>query len=329
MREIDPNKLVLEGRRLSAEDANGLEASLVENPNDVPARIKLIGYYSLSWQEPSLTERTRHILWLIAYHPELGATPLIHIDETLSPDAYAEASRLWHVALAQQPNNPAVLMSASKFFMFADSAFSKELLRRGAALEPDVADWHKSIGNLCMLTARHDESERVTTAREALAEFQSALDLEPSDTGRYQLMIDAANAASFADVFDTATAFAELLLADAPKFEGSWIHGNGLHHAHIVLGRVALARGDVQLAKEQLLASAEGPTSPQLGSFDPDQQLALALLSRGERDAVLAYAEACKHKFGASLSLLGALFRPADGERPRLEVVRDSNDENR
>jgi tetratricopeptide (TPR) repeat protein len=323
MRPIDPSELFLKGRRLSAEDANGLELRLVESPNDLPARITLLGYYSVTWQEPSLTERNRHILWLVAHHPELDVGPLARIDETLSPDAYAEASRLWHVALAQQPNNPAVLKSASKFVTFADPAFSKELLRHGAALEPDCADWHKSIGNLCMLTARHDEGERVTAAREALAEFQKALDLEPSDTGRYQLMIDSAEAASFADDFDTAMAFAERLLTDAPKFEGSWIHGNGLHHAHIVLGRVALARGDVQSAKEHLLASAEGPTSPQLGSFGPDQQLALALLSRGERDGVVAYAEACKHRFGVSLGMLGALFRSADGEPPRLQVVRN------
>jgi hypothetical protein len=58
-----------------------------------------------------------------------------------------------------------------------------------------------------------------------------------------------------------------------------------------------------------------------MSSFGPDQDLALALVARGERDAVLAYAEACKHSFGAGLGMLGALFRTLDGESPRLQVV--------
>jgi hypothetical protein len=304
-----------------------LELSLAKNPDDVNARIKLLGYYSNDLQG-SAKERNGHSLWLIAHRPELDLSMFTHIDET-SPGAHAEATRLWHVALVKHPSNPAVLKAASRFFTFADRAFSKELLHRGAALEPDGADWHKSLGHLCMLDVRHEEPDGVAIAREALVEFQKALDLEPSDSGRYGLMIDAAKAASFANDFDTATAFAERLLAEAPKFEGTWIHGNGLHHAHIVLGRVALARDDVQLAKEHLLASVNGPTSPQLGSFGPDQQLAVALLARGERDAVLAYAEACKHRFGASLGLLGSLYRSPDGEPPRLHVVRDADGERR
>ncbi|HTL33164.1 MAG TPA: hypothetical protein VL326_08570 [Kofleriaceae bacterium] len=134
-------------------------------------------------------------------------------------------------------------------------------------------------------------------------------------------MIDAAKAAFFANDFERATTYAARVLADAPRFEGTWNHGNGLHHAHILLGRVALNRDDVQAAKEHLLASSRVPTSPQMSSFGPDQDLALALVARGERDAVLAYAEACKHSFGAGLGMLGALFRTLDGESPRLQVV--------
>ena len=50
VRTTDSHEMWLEGRRLSAADANALELSLAENPNDVRARIKLLGYYSVDWQ---------------------------------------------------------------------------------------------------------------------------------------------------------------------------------------------------------------------------------------------------------------------------------------
>lgn len=43
-----------------------------------------------------------------------------------------------------------------------------------------------------------------------------------------------------------------------------------------------------------LRAAGETPGSPQLNSFGPNMTLAKDLLERGERDAVLAYFEACR-----------------------------------
>jgi tetratricopeptide (TPR) repeat protein len=312
----DWHQVWLEGHKLSADDVKALEASLAQSPDDLRTHMQLLGYYSVDYPLRSTKQRDAHALWVIANHPELDLYPITEIEESFSPEAYPEAHRLWRSALEQQPNNTARLKAASQFFTFADPAFAKELLRRGLELEPSAAHWHAAIGELCML-----HSERLETAQEALIEFERALDLESSDLGRYDLMIDAAKAAFFANDFERATTYATRVLAEAPRFKGTWLHGNGVHHAHIVLGRVALSRDDVQAAKEHLLASAQVPTSPQLSSFGPDQDLALALVARGERDAVLAYAEACKHSFGAGLGMLGSLFRTPDGESPRLQVV--------
>jgi tetratricopeptide (TPR) repeat protein len=303
----------LEGHKLSTDEAKALEASLAESPDDLRAHIQLLGYYAL---DLASKQRNVHALWLIANHPELDLWPISEIEESFAPEAHAEAGLLWRAAVEQQPNNGARLKAASAFFTFADRAFAKELLRRGHVLEPNGAHWHAAIGELCML-----DSERLESAQEALLEFERALDLESSDLGRYDLMIDAAKAAFFANDFDRATTYATRVLAEAPRFNGTWLHGNGVHHAHIVLGRVALSRDDVQAANEHLMASTQVPTSPQLSSFGPDQDLALALVARGERDAVLAYAKACKHSFGAGLGMLGAVFRTPDGESPRLQVV--------
>ena len=82
-----------------------------------------------------------------------------------------------------------------------------------------------------------------------------------------------------------------LQLAEAdPK---DWNYGNAVHKAHLILGRVALARGDFDTAEAELLASARTPGSPQLASFGPNMQLALELLKANRKDAVLEYFRLC------------------------------------
>lgn len=116
----------------------------------------------------------------------------------------------------------------------------------------------------------------------------------------------AAPAAFRAGDMAKAAALANALLAEAPKFENDWNYCNAIHVGHLVLGRVALAAGDVKEAKRQLLKSAQGsgeadPTtdvkqfkgSPQMISFGPDMRLAQELLEKGEKDTVLKYLDLC------------------------------------
>ncbi len=61
----------------------------------------------------------------------------------------------------------------------------------------------------------------------------------------------------------------------------------------MVLGLLALDQDDLPSAREHLLESARTKGSPQLNSFGPNMRLALALLEKGEKDAVLSYLELC------------------------------------
>ena len=69
--------------------------------------------------------------------------------------------------------------------------------------------------------------------------------------------------------------------------------GNRIHHGHLTLGRIALAEGNLEEAKNRLLKAGETPGSPQLNSFGPKMDLAKALLERGETVVVLRYFELC------------------------------------
>ena len=64
--------------------------------------------------------------------------------------------------------------------------------------------------------------------------------------------------------------------------------------------------GDIERAKEHLLAAGNTSGSPQLNSFGPNMTLAKELLEQGERDVVLEYFRLCA-KFWKSRSHLGTL----------------------
>ena len=94
--------------------------------------------------------------------------------------------------------------------------------------------------------------------------------------------------------FTRAKELAERALELAPLYQGNWNYGNALHSAHSVLGLIALNRGDVSVAVEELKKAGATPGSPQLHSFGPTMQLAKELLRCGQTEPVLSYFEQCR-----------------------------------
>ena len=93
--------------------------------------------------------------------------------------------------------------------------------------------------------------------------------------------------------FDKAKAYADELLQMAPHYRGDWNYGNAIHHANVILGRLALRSGNVKAAKEYLIKAGNTPGSPQLDSFGPNMTLAKDLLEKGERKVVIEYFQLC------------------------------------
>jgi hypothetical protein len=92
---------------------------------------------------------------------------------------------------------------------------------------------------------------------------------------------------------DRAASLARELLAIAEHYRTDFDYGNAVHHGHLILGLVALRRGDRVTAGQELLAAGHTPGSPQLSSFGPNMKLARDLLKAGEREVVLRYFEEC------------------------------------
>jgi tetratricopeptide (TPR) repeat protein len=100
--------------------------------------------------------------------------------------------------------------------------------------------------------------------------------------------------------------FARKALAAAKDYPDDWNYGNAIHDGHMVLGRIALARGNRIEARDHLLLAGQTRGSPQLGSFGPNVSLARDLLEIGERETVLEYFRLCRIFWKSEI-------RPLDG----------------
>jgi hypothetical protein len=83
------------------------------------------------------------------------------------------------------------------------------------------------------------------------------------------------------------------LLTLGRRFPDYWDSGNAIHHGHLLLGRVAMTRGDYERAERELIAAGGTPGSPQLDSFGPNCRLALELLEVGRVQPVLEFLRLC------------------------------------
>lgn len=101
-----------------------------------------------------------------------------------------------------------------------------------------------------------------------------------------------AKAAFAAGDYQRALDYADEALA-ASKHGVFWWTGDAIHQGNLVLGRLAMRKGNLEEAKRALLAAGKAPGTSSLASTGPGMQLAKELLDRGESAAVLQYLEEC------------------------------------
>ena len=279
------------GWDLTAAEAAELERGLAANPEDLNARARLLGYYFRHHRtDPS--RRAGHILWFIRNAPEAEVLegPEAQIMPVLDPEGFAAAKEAWLQQIESEPRNVTLLRHAAAFFTLSDETFSAELLMRAEDVEPSSAEWARELGQIHWREARQfPEGWDAALAERALADFERAYALSEA-SGRGPLLPELAMAAFVIGDTDKARTYAETMLADIPD---DWNRGNRVHYGNLVLGRVALADGDLRGAAQYLLAAGRTPGSPQLNSFGPDMALARDLLERGETQTVLRYLALC------------------------------------
>lgn len=289
--------------QISAKDAEALEKALDTNPSDLAAREQLIRYYfqeMIASRTPELEEkRVKHVLWLIEHHPEseLAGSPeagIMPMGSSESMEGYQRGKQLWLRQVENHPDSQRILRNAAQFLLLSDGKISRELLEKAWALDPSDAETSSALAQSYKLEMAHVSSsdEKAALAKKALSIRERALE-KTDGAQKFYVLGDLAKSALEAGEPEKAQQYASELLQSAQKFPNDWNYGNALHEGNIVLGRVALQRGDIEGAKEHLLAAGQTPGSPQLDSFGPNMTLAKELLGKGERDTVLAYLQSC------------------------------------
>ena len=136
---------------------------------------------------------------------------------------------------------------------------------------------------------RRMRKARLVRATDSLSEWEKAATQEEA----FYAVAAAAFAAYDLEKFAEAEAIAHRANQLAPLFEENWNVGNVLFAGHTVLGLLALRRGDVELAIQELHTSAKNGGSPQLGSFGPTMRLAKELVELGRTEEVIAFLHQC------------------------------------
>jgi tetratricopeptide (TPR) repeat protein len=290
----DAYDLVRRGGELSAKQAESLEKTIAGNPDDVDGRVKLLGYYSRKQYQDSTARKNleEHVLWLIRNAPESDVfrTGYATLDATMSRDAYAQGKEAWIAQLDSDPENLAVLEHASDFFQQHDRELAIETLQKGRVLDPDEPKWPAALGQIYSLDMiTRSRKAKTEAAVRALEQFEIAYELS-TEMGRDVLRANLAKTALVANRPGKAKKYAEEMLSNNAA---GWNYGNNIHAGNSILGRLALADGDVEKAKAYLLKAGATPGSPQLNSFGPDMTLAQELLRKGETEVVLEYFDLC------------------------------------
>jgi TonB family protein len=133
------------------EDVPALERRLAADPEDEQTRAQLLNYY---WKNKMEEKRIPLALWLIEHHPEsrlheyltAAVSPYGLWHHSGSPDAYAEARRLWWEQVNEHPQDARVLGNAA-YALGAGSLWDEvDLMKRAQAVAPQ--NWTKPLAYL-------------------------------------------------------------------------------------------------------------------------------------------------------------------------------------
>jgi hypothetical protein len=157
-------------------------------------------------------------------------------------------------------------------------ALAEHWLRRARELSPSDVEWNNPLGN-----AVRQRAQRTNDPTEKLRLLAEAYTLLP-DNAKPGIRADMA-VAEFAAGDDVSAERDAHAMADTPSSPFEYNLGQTL------LGRLAVARGNVAEAKDRLLASLNPPAKFKNPVFEPNMTLAQDVYDSGDHDAVVQFLE--------------------------------------
>lgn len=142
---------VQNGAKLSPDLRDGLEAIVRLNPSDFSARLRLLGYYTLTGGLDAATRKHEHVIALIREAPDqpiLGTIIGFSLTGTGPGDErYDAESSAWESACQRHPT-AAVFANAARFFGRYECDRAARLYRRAAQLDPGSSAYRRDLASV-------------------------------------------------------------------------------------------------------------------------------------------------------------------------------------
>lgn len=232
----------------------------------------------------------------------MGGPGQFRTDPALRDSAPARAARQeiessqnpWLLGGAGATVGGAILIENQAQIRFGDDdmpALAERWTRRAVAIDPTIEQLRSQLTSI--LRARANGSD---DPRERARLFSEILSLA-READRPRLLPELAKAEFEAGADEAAGRDAQRALDSLPEIPGrnANLAAELINRANSVLGRIALARGDLSQAKARLRASLAVPSDATAFRFNgPDLSLAEDLADAGESDAVTEFLEASR-----------------------------------
>jgi len=313
---------VQDGRDISEIEASDLEARLAKNPNDLPARLKLIGYYERVGRDKEIfSAGLEHILWMIDHRPADYVCYTLSLGENHSDEQYAEFERHWIEQVKRHPNDDKVVGNAGSSINHKNRALSWQYFKRAKCLNTLEPRWTRRLARRARYEALNgDFAQRATYAQIAIEEAKNYFKLDDTRGEQIGLCMDVTPVAIEFGYMEQARQWSEWLLEGGRNSTFRlWAQT-----AYLFLARIETIEGNIKAAKVMLNRALNSLKNDERSHVASGHQMIAVLdklLEIGEKEIVVEAlqvsiekgAEEREEKLQEWLTLIKC------GETPKLE----------
>jgi len=287
-----------------------LEAELRARPDSVDTRLRLLEAHAADAQLLGSARRIELIQWLVRNRPEDLAcrTPFCAVDPSRAPEGFQTVKAAWAGAIANAPENVAILRGAAAFLCAEDYGAAKDLLQRAVQLAPQDPNAWLDLGRLCrepeerlraLVRARDLGSDSPNLLSWMAFAAIEAGDLDAAESFGHELLERVeARRPKVGDALHWRERGAQLWkrardVAGSDPGAHELVHAisgssHDVHTGNTALGLVACRRGARDEALGHLVASFDMTPDFRLSAYGPEPSLLRELCRAGRCVAVLA-----------------------------------------
>lgn len=160
-KQLDALRPLNEGKDLRAADIPGLEALLEQSPDEIPLRLRILGFYLGAVGEQPRRKKMEHVSWLVEKKPDhpVHGLELISLGLSAQDEQLQNILTLWETKADENPTSSEIWGYAGSFISQFDVRRGLRRLEAAVALEPNHAHWPTRITLICWNKACYGQNE--------------------------------------------------------------------------------------------------------------------------------------------------------------------------